>query len=340
MSQLIRSNDPCWCGSGRKYKRCHRAQQKRVLPGTVTPRRTVPGNIDRPDYVENGRPVRVDEPMVKSGEIVERMRTAGLLAAEVLSTTAAAIEAGVTTDELDAICHEATISRGAYPSPLNYHGFPKSICTSVNEVICHGIPDSRPLAEGDIVNLDVTVYIDGVHGDTSATFAVGRTDDESERLVRVTEQCLESGISAVRPGQTNKRHWSCDRAARRQRGLQRDPLLLRPRHRGGFPFPSPDSPLLRPERIHDHGAGHDVHDRADDRGRHVAPHELGGRLDCRNRRPAPDRAVRAHHPCDSYRCGSIDPILLRRSGPDRAQLLLWWCMLCPHAALRHMWLHL
>ncbi len=138
--------------------------------------------------------------MVKSPEIIERMRRAGAVAARVLQITAAALEPGVTTDAIDAVCHEATIGLGAYPSPLNYHGFPKSICTSVNEVICHGIPDSRPLAEGDIVNLDVTVYLEGVHGDTSATFALGRTDAESERLVRVTEECLKLGIAAVAPG--------------------------------------------------------------------------------------------------------------------------------------------
>jgi methionyl aminopeptidase len=137
--------------------------------------------------------------MVKSNEIIDRMRTAGRIASEVLQATATALEPGITTDALDAICHEATVIRDAYPSPLNYHGFPKSICTSVNEVICHGIPDSRPLAEGDIVNLDVTVYVEGVHGDTSATFAVGQTDGESERLVRVTEQCLQLGIAAVAP---------------------------------------------------------------------------------------------------------------------------------------------
>jgi len=127
--------------------------------------------------------------MVKSAEIIERMRTAGRMAAEVLTVTADAVTVGITTDELDAICHQATIERGAYPSPLNYHGYPKSVCTSVNEVICHGIPDSRPLGDGDIVNLDVTVYLDGVHGDTNATVGVGEVDE-----------CLERGIGAVVPG--------------------------------------------------------------------------------------------------------------------------------------------
>ncbi len=122
------------------------------------------------------------------------------MAADVLATTANAIDVGITTDELDAVCHRATVAQGAYPSPLNYHGYPKSLCTSVNEVICHGIPDSRPLGNGDIVNLDVTVYLEGVHGDTNATFGVGSVDAESQRLVAVTRECLDRAIESVRPG--------------------------------------------------------------------------------------------------------------------------------------------
>jgi methionyl aminopeptidase len=200
MTTALKSNDPCWCGSGRKYKRCHQASQQRVLPGLVSPRRPVPEAIARPDYADNGRPIRVDEPMVKSAALIDRMRVAGQVAAEVLAATAEAVKVGITTDELDAVCHQATLERGAYPSPLNYHGYPKSVCTSVNEVICHGIPDSRPLSDGDIVNLDVTVYLDGVHGDTNATFAVGNVDAASERLIVVTRECLDLGIAAVQPG--------------------------------------------------------------------------------------------------------------------------------------------
>jgi methionyl aminopeptidase len=128
------------------------------------------------------------------------MRVAGRAAADVLAVAGRAVAPGVTTDELDAIAHERCIELGAYPSPLNYRGFPKSICTSVNEVICHGIPDTRALVDGDIVNIDVTVYLDGVHGDTNATFLVGDVDEQSRRLVGVTRECLDLGIKAVRPG--------------------------------------------------------------------------------------------------------------------------------------------
>lgn len=132
--------------------------------------------------------------------MIARMREAGRVAAEVLTAAGAAVAPGVTTDELDELVHSQCIARGAYPSPLNYRGYPKSVCTSVNEVICHGIPDDRPLADGDIVNIDVTVYLDGVHGDTNATFGVGRVDEASRRLVGVTRECLDVAIDAVRPG--------------------------------------------------------------------------------------------------------------------------------------------
>ena len=132
--------------------------------------------------------------------MIARMREAGRVAAEVLAVAGAAVAPDVTTDELDELVHAQCIAGGAYPSPLNYRGYPKSVCTSVNEVICHGIPDDRPLVDGDIVNIDVTVYLEGVHGDTNATFLVGRVDGASRRLVRVTRECLDLGIAAVRPG--------------------------------------------------------------------------------------------------------------------------------------------
>jgi methionyl aminopeptidase len=197
---MLKSNDMCWCGSGRKYKRCHKADDQLVKPGTVSPGRPVPPDIPRPDYADTGEPTHWSEPAVKSPEVIARMRKAGRAAAEILEIAGRVVAPGVTTDEIDAVVHEATIERGGYPSPLNYRGFPKSVCTSVNEVICHGIPDDRPLRDGDIVNIDVTIYLDGVHGDTNATFLVGNVDETSKRLVRVTRECLERGIEAVVPG--------------------------------------------------------------------------------------------------------------------------------------------
>ena len=198
---MLKSNDRCWCGSGRKFKRCHRqGAGDGVQAGRVSPLRTVPDDIAQPPYAETGEPLPWDEPLVKSPDVLARMRAAGRLAASVLRSVGEAVAPGVTTDALDELAHTLIVSAGAYPSPLNYHGYPKSLCTSVNEVICHGIPDDRPLADGDIVNLDVTVYLDGVHGDTNATFPVGTVDPASQRLVDVTRECLDRGIGAVRPG--------------------------------------------------------------------------------------------------------------------------------------------
>jgi methionyl aminopeptidase len=198
----LKSNDPCWCGSGRKYKRCHKTLEGRVLPGRVSPMRLVPPHIGRPPYAD-GPSKRWDEPRVKSPEIIERMRAAGRAAGQILAAAGAQVKPGVTTDEIDAFVHDLTIEMGGYPSPLNYgnsNPYPKSLCTSVNEVICHGIPDDRTLVEGDIVNLDVTIYLDGVHGDCNGTFPVGTIDDESARLIRVTAECLDKAIEQVAPG--------------------------------------------------------------------------------------------------------------------------------------------
>jgi methionyl aminopeptidase len=200
-----KSNDPCWCGSGRKYKRCHKLYEGKVVPGNVSPIREVPDHIVKPSYFQ-GELIEWDEPRVKSSDVLARMRHAAAIGAEVLSLAGEAVKPGVTTDEIDAYVHQLCIERGAYPSPLWYPGhgetpiFPKSVCTSVNEVICHGIPDDRALEDGDIVNLDVTAYIGGVHGDTNATFLVGNVDEQSRNLVRVTRECMWKGIAAVQPG--------------------------------------------------------------------------------------------------------------------------------------------
>ncbi len=197
---LPQANEPCWCGSGRRYKRCHRASEGRVLPGVISPMRTVPSHIAHPSYADSGLVERWDEPTVKSDDIIERMRHAGRVASEVLRLSGEFLRPGITTDEVDEYTHNLFIEREAYPSTLNYHGYPKSLCTSANEVICHGIPDSRVIRDGDIMNLDVTGFIGGVHGDTNATFLIGEVSDEHRRLVRVTEECMWLGIEAVRPG--------------------------------------------------------------------------------------------------------------------------------------------
>lgn len=198
-------NDPCSCGRGQKYKRCHGPIDEvvplaRVKKGVVSPRREVPPEIVRPDYAESGRPTPVRRYAPMSADGIAAMRRAGRAAAEVLAACADRIRPGVTTDELDGVAHAAYIARGGYPSTLNFHGYPKSLCASVNEVVCHGIPDDRKLVDGDLVNLDVTIFLDGVHGDTNATYAVGKLDRESARLIRVTRECLQLGIAAVRPG--------------------------------------------------------------------------------------------------------------------------------------------
>ena len=171
-----------------------------VAPHDVSPRRPVPTAIARPEYVDRPRPEPFTGSEVKDADTIARMRVASRIAAQAMEAAAAAIAPGVTTDEIDAVGHEFLLDHGAYPSTLGYKGFPKSLCTSVNEVICHGIPDSRALTDGDIINLDVTVYHDGVHGDTNATFLVGEVDEASARLVRETRRAMYAGIRAALPG--------------------------------------------------------------------------------------------------------------------------------------------
>ena len=212
-------NDPCWCDSGKKYKKCHlRSDEKgetappgatekndgkgTVGAGTLSAPRQVPDNIVLPEYAKTGIPGRSGKSCKKETEDeITRMRRAGKVARDVLDSVLAAVKPGISTDALDEIAHLTAISYGSYPSPLNYMGFPKSICTSVNEVILHGIPDSRKLQSGDIINCDVTVCIDGMHGDCSETVLVGDVSREAYSLVQCTWECLMLGIDVVRPGQ-------------------------------------------------------------------------------------------------------------------------------------------
>jgi methionyl aminopeptidase len=168
-------------------------------PGRLSPPRQVPASIVRPEYVGKEKPT-LGEDDVKDRETIARMRVAGKLAAQALAEVGRHIAPGVTTDFLDKVGHEFLISHGAYPSTLGYRGYPKSLCTSLNEVICHGIPDDTVIADGDIVNIDITAYIGGVHGDTNATFLAGNVDEESRLLVERTKEAMARGIRAVAPG--------------------------------------------------------------------------------------------------------------------------------------------
>lgn len=171
-----------------------------VQPGRISPRRPVPAHITRPEYVDKPSPAPFTGDEVKDDETIEKMRIAGRLAAQAREEVGRHVVPGVTTDELDRIGHEFLCDHGAYPSTLGYRGFPKSLCASVNEVVCHGIPDDRVVEDGDIVNIDITAFLDGVHGDTNATFLCGDVDEESRLLVERTQEALNRGIRAVKPG--------------------------------------------------------------------------------------------------------------------------------------------
>eukprot|EP01095_Lingulamoeba_sp_RSL-Kostka_P001999 TRINITY_DN12859_c0_g1_i1.p1 TRINITY_DN12859_c0_g1~~TRINITY_DN12859_c0_g1_i1.p1 ORF type:complete len:366 (+),score=124.04 TRINITY_DN12859_c0_g1_i1:60-1157(+) len=176
-----------------------------LRPGLVTERRSIPDNILKPEYHENGIPSGESKRAalknkIYSPEEIEKARTVCRLAREVLDMAGEAVEVGVTTDYIDELVHQACIDRNSYPSPLNYREFPKSCCTSINEVICHGIPDTRKLEDGDIVNIDITLFHDGFHGDLNATYFVGNVDEDSKHLVKTTRECLDLAIEAVKPG--------------------------------------------------------------------------------------------------------------------------------------------
>ncbi|GIH13664.1 type I methionyl aminopeptidase [Rugosimonospora africana] len=171
-----------------------------LTPGTIGPWRQVPSSIPRPEYVGKKRPKPYTGSHVQRPETIEKMRVAGRLAARATELAGEHCKPGVTTDEIDRVVHEFLCDHGAYPSTLGYKGFPKSCCTSLNEVICHGIPDSTAIEDGDIINVDVTAYLDGVHGDTDATFCVGEVSEEARLLVERTREAMMRAIKSVAPG--------------------------------------------------------------------------------------------------------------------------------------------
>jgi methionyl aminopeptidase len=171
-----------------------------LLPGRVSAVRSVPGHIPRPEYVGKAGPAPHIGGDKYDQDTVERIRVASRIAAQALEVVLAHAKPGVTTDELDAVGHDFLISKGAYPSTLGYRGFPKSLCSSLNEVICHGIPDNTSLADGDLLNIDISAFIDGVHGDTNGTVLVGEAPEELELLVERTKEAMLRGIRAALPG--------------------------------------------------------------------------------------------------------------------------------------------
>ena len=182
MAIKLGRNDKCWCGSGRKYKACHEAIDEKIRM-----------------YADQGHIVP-ERSMLKTPEQIEGIRVSGKINIAVLDAVAAAIRPGMTTQEIDDIVYNTTTSMGAIPAPLNYEGFPKSVCTSINNEVCHGIPDeSRVLQEGDIINVDVSTIYKGYFSDSSRMFCIGEVSEERARLVRVTKESIEEGLKQVKP---------------------------------------------------------------------------------------------------------------------------------------------
>ncbi|XP_073663678.1 methionine aminopeptidase 1D, mitochondrial isoform X3 [Tursiops truncatus] len=183
------------------FRRQREISHSIVLPAAVSSAHPVPKHIKKPDYVTTGIvPDWGDSIEVKNEDQIQGLRQACQLARHVLLLAGKSLKVDMTTEEIDALVHQEIISHDAYPSPLGYGGFPKSVCTSVNNVLCHGIPDSRPLQDGDIINIDVTVYYNGYHGDTSETFLVGNVDECGKKLVEVARRCRDEAIAACRAG--------------------------------------------------------------------------------------------------------------------------------------------
>ncbi len=178
------------------------AKTGNLIPGRISPKLDVPKSIVRPEYVGKPAPAKFTGTNVKTPEQIAKIRHSGKIAAQAIELVGRNAKPGITTDELDKIAHQFLIDNGAYPSTLGYRGYPKSICSSLNEVICHGIPDDTSLEDGDILNIDITAYIDGFHGDSNQTFLVGEVKPEIALLVERTREALARGISVVAPGRS------------------------------------------------------------------------------------------------------------------------------------------
>lgn len=181
MIKKLSRNDPCWCGSGEKYKKCHMEQDLRLM------------DMKRKGYVVPSRK------LIKTEKQIDGIKKSSQLTCQILDMLEERVRAGTKTIEIDSWVHEATVKAGAYPAPLNYKGYPKSTCTSINNVICHGIPDNTVLEEGDIVNIDVTCILDGYYGDASRMYMIGEVSEEAHKLVEVARECLKLGIEQVKP---------------------------------------------------------------------------------------------------------------------------------------------
>lgn len=185
-----------------RYTSSHNSPYAIVTPKKVSSQRSVPSHIQKPPYVSTtpGKDACPPHIEIYSPEQISKIKEACILARKILNLTAKKLKVGITTDNIDEIVHQLCIDNNVYPSPLGYLGYPKSVCTSINNVACHGIPDSRPLQDSDIINIDVTVYANGYHGDVSETYLIGNVDDRGRKLVDTTRQCLMESIVLCRPG--------------------------------------------------------------------------------------------------------------------------------------------
>lgn len=178
----IGRNDPCWCGSGKKYKKCHEEMDEKIagfaLKGHMVPKRS----------------------MLKTPEQIEGIRVSGKINIAVLDEVASQIKEGMTTEEIDKIVYDTTVKMGGRPAPLGFEGFPKSVCTSINEEVCHGIPSEHiVLRDGDIINVDVSTEYKGYYSDSSRMFCIGAVSPEKKKLVEVTKECVKKGLEQVKP---------------------------------------------------------------------------------------------------------------------------------------------